>query len=369
MKIIPINNCHEIDAQEKIKHVELTPPNLEWPRLFNESANEIKNILGENCIAIHHIGSTAISNIYAKPIVDILLVVKEIKLVDSLNSKFEALGYVCMGEYGISGRRFYWKSKDTRTHNIHLFEEGSSEILRHVSFRDFMRNHEDYAKAYSVLKCCLAEVFTEDIENYVNGKSSFVQQIDYQTGTAREKQLNAQDNIVIQPYNPAWPKLAIAEIKAIKTIANQDSIVSIDHIGSTAVPELSSKPIIDIFISITSLNNVAHWISSLQSLGYIYWEENPDKTHLRFFKGMPPFGEGRTHHVHIVEANNHTVEHRLLFRDILRRDKRARLDYESLKRRLAQSDNNDREAYTDNKLDFITSLLRANGYKKPISRH
>lgn len=357
-----------IDSKEKIRHVVLTAPSPEWPILFNESATEIKNILGENCVDIHHIGSTAIPNIYAKPIVDILPIVKNIKLVDSLNAKFEALGYVCMGEYGIPGRRFYWKSKDKRTHNIHLFEQGSAEISRHLSFRDFMRNHEDYAKAYSVLKCCLAEVFPNDIENYVNGKSSFVQSIDYQTGTARDKQINAQDNIIIQPYNPAWPKLAEAEIKAIKTIVNQASFISIDHIGSTAVPQLSSKPIIDIFIGVQSIKEAEHWISPLQSLGYIYWEENPDKTHLRFFKGMPPFGDGRTHHVHIVEFNSNAFEHRLVFRDILRRNKSARLDYESLKLRLAQSHNIDRETYTDNKLDFITSILRANGYIKPILR-
>jgi len=58
--------------------------------------------------------------------------VKDLSVVDSLNSKFEVLGYVCMGEYGISGRRFYWKSKAERTHNIHLFEQGSPEINRHV---------------------------------------------------------------------------------------------------------------------------------------------------------------------------------------------------------------------------------------------
>ncbi|HRD71390.1 MAG TPA: GrpB family protein [Legionella sp.] len=73
-----------IDSKEKIRHVVLTAPSPEWPILFNESATEIKNILGENCVDIHHIGSTAIPNIYAKPIVDILPIVKNIKLVDSL---------------------------------------------------------------------------------------------------------------------------------------------------------------------------------------------------------------------------------------------------------------------------------------------
>jgi len=359
-----------IDENEKNSYrcVELTAPNPEWKTLFDKSATEIRTILGSNCIDIHHIGSTAIPNIYAKPIVDILPVVKNLELVDALNPKFEALGYICMGEYGIAGRRFYWKSKTNRTHNIHLFEQGSPQILRHVTFRDFMRTHEDHAKAYSVLKCCLAEVFTYDIENYVDGKASFVQMIDYQTGTARDKQLKAHDNIVIQPYNPAWPKLAEAEIKAIKIIADGIPYNCIEHIGSTAVPELSSKPIIDIFIVVPSIETVEAWVSPLESLGYLYWEENPDKTHLRFFKGMPPFGEGRTHHVHIVAEDNDTIEHRLLFRDILRCDKKTRMEYETLKVKLSQSNTANRELYTDNKAAFIKSVLSLHGYSKPISR-
>ena len=359
-----------IDENEKnsYRRVELTAPNTEWKILFDKSATEIKGILGGNCIDVYHIGSTAIPNIYAKPIVDVLPVVKNIELVDALNSKFEALGYICMGEYGIAGRRFYWKSKTNRSHNVHLFEQGSPQILRHIAFRDFMRTHEDYAKAYSVLKCCLAEVFTHDIENYVNGKASFVQMIDYKTGTARDKQLKAHDNIAIQPYNPAWPKLAEAELKAIKIIAEKLPYSSMEHIGSTAVPELSSKPIIDIFIVVPSIEDAERWVSPLEALGYLYWKENPDKSHLRFFKGMPPFGEGRTHHVHIVADNNDTIEHRLLFRDILRRDKKIRLEYEALKVKLLQSNAEDRELYTENKTAFIKSVLNAHGYSKPIAR-
>jgi GrpB-like predicted nucleotidyltransferase (UPF0157 family) len=357
-----------IDPNEKIRHVVLTAPNPMWPKLFDESASEIKTILGDNCVEIYHIGSTAIPNIYAKPIVDILPVVKDIKIIDSLNSKFEALNYICMGEYGIAGRRFYWKSKTNRTHNIHLFEQGSSEILRHVAFRDFMRMHKNYAQAYSVLKRCLAEVFTYDIENYVDAKRSFVQMIDYLTGTAREKQLQAEDNIIIEPYNSAWPKLAEAEIKAIKIIANDLPYVAIEHIGSTAVPKLSSKPIIDIFITVKSIAESDHWVSVLESLGYLYWKDNPDREHLRFFKGMPPYGETRTHHIHIVEASNDTIEHRILFRDILCNNEKIRLEYEDLKVQLSQFHTKDRELYTDKKESFIKSVLQRHGYNKPISR-
>lgn len=357
-----------IDPNEKMKFIVLVKRNPEWSQSFTEAADTIKAILQDNCIEIHHIGSTAIPNIYAKPIIDLLPVVKDISIVDSLNPKFEALGYVCMGEYGIPGRRFYWKSKSNRTHNMHLFEQGSPEILRHIAFRDFLIAHKDYAEGYSLIKRCLAEVFPQDIENYLNGKNSFVQMIDYKTGTARIMQLKAKDDILIQPYNPAWPKLAEAEINTIRRFTNQLPCVSIDHIGSTAVPGLASKPIVDIFIAVKSIREAKQWVKPLEALGYSFWDENPDKTHLRFFKGMPPFGEKRTHHVHIVESTNDTLEQRILFRDILRRNVKIRQEYEVLKIKLSQTNPIDREAYTDSKSEFIESVLRANDYSKPIIR-
>lgn len=264
-----------IDPEEKIRRVELMPPNSKWAAQFEDAASEIKAILGNNCIAVHHIGSTAIPEIYAKPIVDILPVVRNLNGIDALNQQFEALGYVCMGEYGIAGRRFYWRSKFERTHNIHLFAEGNPEVARHVAFRDFMRTHPDSAHAYSILKKALAQVFSDDIENYVNGKSSFVQWIDYQTGMAKNCQMNAEDSITIQLYNPAWPKLAEAEITAIKAVSDVP-YVAIEHIGSTAVPMLASKPVIDIFITVASHSEAMRWIAPLELLGYLYWSENPD---------------------------------------------------------------------------------------------
>jgi GrpB-like predicted nucleotidyltransferase (UPF0157 family) len=357
-----------IDPNEKIRFVELKAYNPAWKQLFMTASEEIKPVLKENCVEIHHIGSTAIPNIYAKPIIDILPIVKDISKVDLLNQVFEDLSYICMGEYGIAGRRFYWKSKEKRTHHIHLFEQGASEILRHLLFKDFMIAHPDYAQAYSVIKQNLAAVFSQDIENYVNGKSSFVQMIEYKMGTTREKQLNAEDSVIIEPYNTAWPKLAEAEIQSIKTITSPLDYVCIEHLGSTAVPELSSKPIIDIFIMLESISKASHWIKPLETLGYVFWDENPDKFHLRFFKGMPPFGMKRTHHVHIIESANNALEHRVLFRNILRRDEKIRQDYESLKLELSTLYSKDRETYTDKKSKFIENILCTQGYLKPISR-
>ncbi|CAN5339649.1 hypothetical protein BH10PSE19_BH10PSE19_00650 [soil metagenome] len=356
-----------IDPKEKLRKVELMPYNSAWPQLFIEEKKAIAAILQENCVEIHHIGSTAIPDIYAKPIIDILPIVKDIHLVDALNHEFEKLGYTCMGEYGIKGRRFYWKSTTVRTHHIHLFAQGSSEITRHIEFKNFLIAHANYANAYSVMKRCLAEVFTYDIENYVNAKGSFVQMIEYKAGVAKPTQLQAPDNIAIQPYNPVWPKLAAAEIKTIKMLTELP-YMSIDHLGSTAVPNLASKPTIDIFITTASIAAATRWIAPLESLGYCFWDENPDKSHLRFFKGMPPFGNARTHHIHIVAADNPTIEHRILFRDILIKDPQVRMEYEKLKLELSQSNPENREAYTDGKTHFIKNILQENGYQGFITR-
>ena len=355
-----------IDPNESLKVVELVAHRPEWSKTFNDAATQLKTILGDNCIAIHHIGSTAIPTIYAKPIVDMLPVVKNLALVDVHNAEFAAQGYVCMGEYGIPGRRFYWKSVNNRTHNVHLFQEDSPEVIRHLAFRDFMLSHPDHAKSYSLLKRALAAVFTNDIESYVNGKSTFVQMIDYQTGTALPNQLHANDDILIKPYDANWVKLAAVEINVIKTIAANIPYLAIEHLGSTAVPGLASKPIIDIFITVAEINQAQPWIKPLAAMGYDYWEENPDKNHLRFFKGMPPYGKGRSHHIHIVNANSHIVEHRVLFRDILRQDDNIRQEYEKLKIKLSQSVGVDRELYTASKKEFIEKTLRKHGYTKPL---
>ena len=124
------------------------------------------------------------------------------------------------------------------------------------------------------------------------------------------------------------------------------------------MPKLSSKPIIDLLIVVPSLEMAKDWIKPLNFLGYVFWDENPDKEHLRFFKGMPPFGDKRTHHVHLVAKGHEIIKPRLLFRDGLRKNAKIRLEYELLKKHLAELYPLDREAYTDSKADFIGRVLK-----------
>lgn len=140
----------------------------------------IANVLSENCVAIHHIGSTAIPGIYAKPIIDMLVEVRNITKVDEQNAEIKSLGYEVMGEYGIPGRRYFRKdSKEgVRTHHIHTFEVGSLQIARHLAFRDYMITHPEDAQRYSELKRDLAEKYPDNIDGYMDGKDSFIKEID-----------------------------------------------------------------------------------------------------------------------------------------------------------------------------------------------
>ena len=153
--------------------------NPEWKQMFDEEASAIKQILGTELIEIHHIGSTSVTGLKAKPIIDIMTVVKDIAHVDRLNSEFEKIGYECMGEFGILGRRYFRKGGDNRTHQVHIFGESSKkDIERHLAVRDYLRNHVDVAKKYAELKSRLALLFPDDIDGYSDGKDDFVKQME-----------------------------------------------------------------------------------------------------------------------------------------------------------------------------------------------
>ena len=162
--------------------VKVVPYNTEWQHMFEAEAKLIKHALGNNCIDIHHIGSTAVPGLNAKPIIDILPVVKDILQVDHAVPAMEKLGYSAQGEYGIPFRRYFQKAKNNRTHNVHIFEKGNPEIERHLKFRDWMRTHDNDRDLYGKLKAELALKFPHDIDNYCLGKDAFIADIDTKTG-------------------------------------------------------------------------------------------------------------------------------------------------------------------------------------------
>ena len=139
-------------------------------------------------------------------------------------------------------------------------------------------------------------------------------------------------------------------------------IARIQHFGSTAVPGLAAKPVIDLLMGVTSLEVAKRTaIAPLQTLNYSYWADNPDPARLFFVKNLPrpdiPGSGPRTHHLHMVEARSPLWE-RLRFRDYLRQHPEERDRYAQLKRQLAEQFRSDREAYTQAKTDYINSVMQ-----------
>ncbi len=162
-----------------MRKVEVVPHNPNWHNTYQLEAQKIINALGDNVVAVHHIGSTAIAGIYAKPIIDILVEVKDLFCLDRLSS-FQPLDYEAMGEFGISDRRYFRKHNldGVRTHHIHVFKAGSSQVKRHLAFRDYMISHPESAREYSNLKRELAAKYPENIDKYMDGKDGFIKLMD-----------------------------------------------------------------------------------------------------------------------------------------------------------------------------------------------
>ena len=160
-----------------MRKVEVTPFSERWRLGFEKEAAALQEIFGAELIEIHHIGSTSVHGLSAKPIIDIMPVVNDISQIDQYNASMSAIGYEAKGENGIAGRRYFQKGGDERTHHVHIFEKGSLEIERHLAFRDYLRVHPEMAKRYGDLKEKLAQRFPYDIDSYIEGKEQLASQI------------------------------------------------------------------------------------------------------------------------------------------------------------------------------------------------
>ena len=159
--------------------------------------------------------------------------------------------------------------------------------------------------------------------------------------------------IHVAPYDPSWPDLYAEEAARLSDAIGDWAVGGIHHVGSTAVPGLAAKPIIDILVGVDSLPGSLTCIDLVEPLGYQYFPYRVDDMHW-FCKPSP---QRRTHHLHLVPASSQRFVDELAFRDYLRaHDDRARA-YERLKVGLARAHPRDREAYTEGKSDFVRATL------------
>ena len=159
--------------------------------------------------------------------------------------------------------------------------------------------------------------------------------------------------IRLVPYDPAWPGRFAEEQASMERAIGKWATGGIHHVGSTAVPGLEAKPIVDILAGVDSLEASRACFEPLGALGYLYAPYRVDEMHW-FCKPHP---SRRTHHLHLVPTGSNRFRDELAFRDRLRASSDVAGEYAALKRSLAERFAEDREAYTEAKADFIRCVL------------
>ncbi|HWK74378.1 MAG TPA: GrpB family protein [Povalibacter sp.] len=162
--------------------VELLSHDPRWAELAAEEGQRLRQAV-PSIVVVHHVGSTAIAGISAKPVLDLLPVVRSLGELDLCRSVFNSLGYEWWGELGLPGRRYCTRSdpgSGRRLVQLHCYEQGSTEIRRHVAFRDYLRQRPDVAQAYDRQKHHCASLHPEDSHAYSDCKSAWIQAIEAQ---------------------------------------------------------------------------------------------------------------------------------------------------------------------------------------------
>lgn len=163
--------------------------------------------------------------------------------------------------------------------------------------------------------------------------------------------------IVIEPYSDEWPRRFAEERAVLAEVLRPWLAGPIEHIGSTAVPGLAAKPVIDIMAAVESLEASRPAVEALASLGYLYAPYRAEVMHWL----CKPSPEVRTHHLHLVPIASRLWKDRIEFRNRLRSDPALADAYACLKRDLARMYMNDRDSYTDGKQPFVEMVLRGRG--------
>lgn len=186
------NQSNQIEQRKVV----LVPHQPEWSKLADREAALIRSAFPEIISAIYHIGSTAVPGIKAKPILDFVVVAHDIHQLEEEEQTFQKLGYTAKGERGIPGRRFYSKDTDgIRSHHLHAFQEGHSEIKRHLIFRDYLRTHPEAALKYEQLKERLAKRFPRQSGSYTEAKSEFIMSLDEPARRWYEQRHSSPDQV------------------------------------------------------------------------------------------------------------------------------------------------------------------------------
>lgn len=336
-----------------------------WPEQFEAEERRILDAIGDLVTSVEHVGSTAVPGLASKPIIDVMIGLRTKADGERTIEPLERAGYEYGGDGGVEGQYFFRKVTNTpvpgqtfdgvgRTLHIHMYATDHPEWDAHIRFRDFLRNQPPSAARYAALKRELAAKHPQDREAYGEGKTPFVSMILGRSRGSPPKQ------IAMAAYDPGWPRRFEEERDAIAA-ALGDAVLDIEHVGSTSVPGLAAKPVIDMLIAVANLDDAREGVvAPLADLGYDYVPEYeavmPNRLYFR--KGDPT-----GYHIHMVVSGGEFWDRHLRFRDYLRAHSEAVAEYAALKKRLAEEHGSDMDGYTDAKSDFIRGIEKKAGIR------
>ncbi|MBO7251573.1 MAG: GrpB family protein [Oscillospiraceae bacterium] len=173
----------------RTKNVIVLPYNVAWKSAFEDIKKEIENAIGDLIVGIEHVGSTAVEGLSAKPCIDIDVVIKDYSVFQIVVQNLEAIGYIHEGNLGIKDREaFQYRNKPhLQMHHLYVCPQESEELHRHITFRDYLRNHSDAIQKYSLVKETAAKLFPNDIDKYMEYKSHCIEELYMNCGLKQNK--------------------------------------------------------------------------------------------------------------------------------------------------------------------------------------
>jgi GrpB-like predicted nucleotidyltransferase (UPF0157 family) len=169
----------------------------------------------------------------------------------------------------------------------------------------------------------------------------------------------ADQTVDIVRYDPVWPALFAAEQSKLALLLSPWLAAPVEHIGSTSIPGLAAKPVVDILAVVTSLAKAQASIAVLEKDGWLFWADDPNRDYRLWF--LRPHPEARTHHLHVIQYDHAEAQALIKFRDVLRRDIDLCRRYAELKAELAMRHKDNRNAYTNAKARFVHAVLKSVG--------
>jgi len=158
-----------------------------WPGVFQSLRKRIADALGDMAAAIEHVGSTAVPNLAAKPVIDIDVLLASETMLPAAIERLAGLGYLHRGNLGIPEREAFVAPSNDPPHHLYVCPPHSTEFRRHVAFRDYLRAHPKDAKIYAELKLALAQRFPDDRLAYNAAKTAFVTELTSRGIAAQKK--------------------------------------------------------------------------------------------------------------------------------------------------------------------------------------